>query len=147
MYEITGESIKSATSIKIGQIFGEDTKRYKENVVNMQYPNFFISQLSSNINPDTRHRRRIDYFMSIRYRFAKDTTNITNLEQQLDYIALKLMTEFTEIQLERPVKVKEARYEKEDGVLHFFFNISIQIREKTKEEPKQENLEIKEEVL
>lgn len=146
-YEIIGETIKSATSIKLGEIFGSDTKRYKENVTNMQYPNFFIQQLTQNITPDTKDRWMIDYLVTIRYRYVKDTTTVTNLEQKLDEIGLKLTTEFTELQLEKPVKVKNARYEKDEGVLHFFFNVSVQIKRLLEEKPRQENLKVNENII
>lgn len=142
MYEVIGESIKSATSIKLGQIFSTDIKRYKENVTNMQYPNFFIYQVSSSIEPDTTNKWQIDYLIDIRYRHAKDTSLLTNLEQKLDEVALKLMSEFTELQLERPVKVKNARYEKNDGVLHFFFNVSVRIMRQLDRLPTQGKLNI-----
>lgn len=147
MYEIIGETVKSATSIKLGEIFGEDTKRYKENVTNPTYPNFFIQQLTQNITPDTKDRWMIDYLITIRYRYVKDITTVTDLEQKLDEVGLKLCTEFTELQLERPVKVKNARYEKDEGILHFFFNVSVQIKRQTEEKPKQEKLNINEEVI
>lgn len=147
MYKVIGESVKSAISIKLGEIFGEDTNRYKEAVTKMLYPNFFIYQVSADITPNTVNRWHIDYLMNIRYRVAEDTTNITTLEQKLDEVALKLMAEFTEIQLERPVFVRNARYEKVDGVLQFFFNVTVRIQRELEEEPVQEKLNINEEVL
>ena len=50
-YEIVGETIKSATSLKLGQIFGNDVIRYKEPVVNVRYPHFFISQVNLSQTP------------------------------------------------------------------------------------------------
>ena len=147
MYEVVGETVKSATSVKLKEIFGKETKRYKEAVSKMTYPNFFIHQLSAEIRPDTKDRWYIDYFINIRYRYAKDISYINDLEQKLDEVALKLMTEFTEIQLERPVKVRNARYEKVDGVLHFFFNVSVQVQRQMEEPIRQENLKVKEEVM
>lgn len=146
MYEVIGESVKSATSVKLGEIFGTDTKRYKESITKMTYPNFFIHQVSTNIEPNTTNRWHIDYLINIRYRVAKDTTNITTLEQQLDAVALKLMTEFTEIQLERPIFVRNARYEKVDGVLYFFFNVTVRIQRELEQGPIQQKLNINEEV-
>lgn len=128
MYEVIGEVVKSATSIKLGEIFGTTIKRYKESVTNIQYPNFFIYVVSSSITKDTRNRWFVDYLMNIRYRVVKDVETITNLEQQLDGIGFDLLTQFTEIQLERPVRVTNARYEKADGVLQFFYNVRIRIK-------------------
>lgn len=144
MYEIIGESIKSATSIKLGEIFGTDIKRYKESVTNVQYPNFFIYQVSANITPTTRNRWNIDYLMNIRYRYVQDVETVTNLEQNLDAMALDLMAQFTEIQLERPVKVRNARYEKADGVLQFFFNVTVMIKRQLTEDEKMRILTLNE---
>lgn len=146
MYSVIGESIKSATSIKLGEIFGTDTKRYKEAVTNLQYPNFFIYQVSSNIEPDTKNRWKIDYLMNIRYRYVKDTATVSNLEQQLDAIGLQLMAEFTDITLGRIVKVKNARYEKADGVLQFFFNVTIRIQRDLPKDEVMRYLNLNEEV-
>lgn len=144
MYEIIGESVKSATSIKLGEIFGTDIKRYKESVTNVQYPNFFIYQVSANITPTTRNRWNIDYLMNIRYRYVQDVETVTNLEQNLDAMALDLMAQFTEIQLERPVKVRNARYEKADGVLQFFFNVTVMIKRQLTEDEKMRILTLNE---
>lgn len=144
MYEIIGESVKSATSIKLGEIFGTDIKRYKESVTNVQYPNFFIYQVSANITPTTRNRWNIDYLINIRYRYVQDVETVTNLEQNLDAMALDLMAQFTEIQLERPVKVRNARYEKADGVLQFFFNVTVMIKRQLTEDEKMRILTLNE---
>ena len=155
MYEVIGESVKSAVSIKLGDIFrvattqnGQTTyvypKRYKEAVTNIQYPNFFIYQVSLDITPDTRNRWNLDYLMNVRYRYVEDVETVTNIEQQLDAVGLKLLTEFTEIQLERPVKVKNARYEKADGVLQFFFNVPVRIQRELTAEQKMEILSLNE---
>lgn len=144
MYEIIGESVKSATSIKLGEIFGTDIKRYKESVTNVQYPNFFIYQVSANITPTTRNRWNIDYLMNIRYRYIQDVETVTNLEQNLDAMALDLMAQFTEIQLERPIKVRNARYEKADGVLQFFFNVTVMIKRQLTEDEKMRILTLNE---
>lgn len=144
MYEIIGESVKSATSIKLGEIFGTGIKRYKESVTNVQYPNFFIYQVSANITPTTRNRWNIDYLMNIRYRYVQDVETVTNLEQNLDAMALDLMAQFTEIQLERPIKVRNARYEKADGVLQFFFNVTVMIKRQLTEDEKMRILTLNE---
>lgn len=146
-YEIIGETIKSATSIKLGEIFDNTITRYKEEVTNPKYPNFFIEQLNMNIREDTKDRWMIDYLMTIRYRYVKDITTVTNLNQKLDEIGLKLCTELTELQLEKPVKVKNSRYEKDEGVLHFFYNVTVQVKRQTEELIKQEKLKLNEEVI
>lgn len=144
MYEVIGESIKSATSIKLSDIFGDGVRRYKESITNIQYPNFFIYQVSQDITPDTRNRWNIGYLMNVRYRYVEDVETVTNLEQQLDAISLKLLTEFTEIQLERPLKVKNARCEKADGVLQFFFNVDVRVKRELTEDEKMQLLKLNE---
>ena len=118
-YEIIGETIKSATSLKLGEIFNNPI-RYKENVTNMKYPNFFIKQVNLEISYAGRNRLRLDYLMNIRYRIASDLSLVTNIEQQLDEVGLKLCAELTELDLELPTKTKNRTYEKDDGVLQFF---------------------------
>ena len=145
-YEIIGESIKSATSIKLGTIFGNNTIRYKEKVSNPLYPNFFIYQVSTTPVAKGKNRWELDYLINIRYRYAEDVTNITNIEQKLDEIGLALCTQFTEIDLELPVKTYNRRYEKADGVCQFFCNIKIIIKADLPEEVKMQQLELNEEV-
>lgn len=142
MYEIIGETVKSATSIKLGQIFGATTKRYKEAVTNVQYPNFFIYVVTPNITPDTKNRWNMDYLVNIRYRYVEDIETVSDLQQQLDAIGFRLLTEFTEIQLERPKKVINARYEKADGILQFFFNVRVRVSRELTEEQKMRYLSL-----
>ena len=144
MYEVIGESVKSATSIKLSNIFGAGVHKYKESITKIQYPNFFIYQVSQDITPDTRNRWNIGYLMNVRYRYVEDVETVTNLEQQLDAISLKLLTEFTEIQLERPLKVKNARCEKADGVLQFFFNVDVRVKRELTEDEKMQLLKLNE---
>lgn len=133
-YEIVGETIKSAISVKLGKLF-DNPYRYKENITKQKYPNFHIVQVEMNVTPkglsttsalnSKRNRIQLDYLMNIQYRIAEDTETISNLQQQLDDIGIKLLTNFTELDLERPTKVKDAYYEKADGILQFFFNITV----------------------
>ena len=144
-YEIIGETIKSATSLKLGEIFNNPI-RYKENVTNMKYPNFFIKQVNLEISYAGRNRLRLDYLMNIRYRIASDLSLVTNIEQQLDEVGLKLCAELTELDLELPTKTKNRTYEKDDGVLQFFFNITVFAEPEEEEKDKFKNLELNEEV-
>ena len=145
-YEIIGETIKSATSIKLGQIFN-NPKRYKENITKQEYPNFHIKQITINITPAGRTRMQLDYLMTIQYRVAENTETITNLQQQLDAVGLKLCTELTELDLERPTKTKNRYYEKEDGVVHFFFNITVYTIPDTEDKIRMRNLDLNENLI
>ena len=57
-YEIIGETIKSATSIKLGQIF-PNSKRYKENVTKPTYPSFWIIEVIKSTNPAGTRGQRV----------------------------------------------------------------------------------------
>lgn len=142
-YEIIGETIKSATSIKLGQIF-DNPKRYKENVTNPQYPNFSIIQVDMSVTPAGRKRMQLDYLINIQYRVAENTESISNLQQQLDAVGLKLCAELTELDLELPTKTKNRRYEKADGVCQMFFNITVYANPETEEETKMQVLDLDE---
>jgi hypothetical protein len=144
-YYIIGETIKSATSIKLGQIF-DNPKRYKENITNQTYPNFHIIQVLASVTPAGRKRVQLDYLINIQYRVAQNTEDITNLQQQLDEVGLKLLTEFTELNLGRPTKVKNCNYEKVDGVGQFTFNITVYGIPEEAENIKMQELDLNEEV-
>lgn len=169
-YQIIGESIKSATSLKLGDIFKVATTqvdnqgnivytypyRYKENITNQRFPNFHIIQVNSNVtqrqrkvesifNNDLR-RIQLDYLMNIQYRVAENTETVTNLRQQLDAVGLKLMTEFTELDLAKPTEIKNARYEIVDGVLQFFYNITVFATMETPNDEEMENIDIEENI-
>jgi len=148
-YEIVGETIKSATSLKLGQIFGNDVIRYKESVVNVKFPHFFITQVNLTQTPKGvgNGRVQLDYLVNIRYRIASDLAQITNIQQQLDAVGLKLCNELTELDLELPTKTKNRNYEKDDGVLQFFFNITVFAMPQTEEKEKFKKYELNEEVL
>jgi len=158
-YQIIGETIKSATSIKIGEIFRVQTgtsqsgdpiysypRRYKENITNQTYPNFHIIQVLVNQTPAGRKRMQLDYLINVQYRVAENTEDVTNLQQQLDEVGLRLCSELTELNLERPTKTKNRNYEKVDGVGQFTFNITVYAIPEESPTIKMEELELTEEV-
>ena len=148
-YEIIGETIKSATSIKIGDIFKVATnqtdnqgnviytypKRYKENVTSPTYPSFWIIEVNKSITPAgpsgqlaierKSDRIQIDYLINVQYRVAANTETVTNLRQQLDAVGLKLCSELTELNLGKVVQTKNRNYEIIDGVGQFTFNVTV----------------------
>ena len=147
-YEIVGETIKSATSLKLGEIFN-NPKRYKENITKQEYPNFHIIQVNLTPTPKGIGNKRIqlDYLVNIQYRVAENTELITNLQQHLDEVGLKLCAEFTELNLERPTKIRNSYYEKDDGVLQFFFEVTVFAIPETEDEAKMEEYQLNEEVI
>ena len=155
-YEIIGETIKSAASIKLGQIF-DNPKRYKENVTKPSYPSFWIVEVNlsvQNTNIDNQsvlnkeiNRIRLDYLMNIQYRVAENTEGITNLQQQLDAVGLQLMSSFNELELELPVKVYNKSYEKVDGVGQFTFNVRVFAKPEIEQQQTMEDLSLSENIL
>ena len=85
--------------------------------------------------------------MNIRYRVASDTSLITDLQQRLDDVGLKLCAELTELDLELPTKTKNRTYEKDDGVLQFFFNITVFANPQEEDVEKFKNYKLNEEVI
>lgn len=168
-YEIIGETIKSATSIKLGDIFkiastnqqGQTIytypKRYKENVTKPSYPSFWIIEVNlaiKNTNTDNKsvlnkqiNRVQLDYLMNIQYRVAENTESITNLQQQLDSVGLQLMANFNELDLELPVKVYNKNFEKADGVGQFTFNVSVFAKPEAEQQQTMEDLSLSENIL
>lgn len=132
--ELIGESLKSAISIKLGELF-DNPIRYKENITSPKYPNFSIIQVNNNSTPlqtytesalnNDLERIQLDYLFNIQYRLEENTEHITNLRQQLDAIGLKLVSQLKTIDLDVPIYTKNRRYEITDGVLQFFFNVTI----------------------
>ena len=145
-YEIIGETIKSATSLKLGQLFN-NPYRYKETITKPKYPNFYINQVNLEISHSGRNRLQLDYLMTIQYRVAENIETITNLHQQLDAVGIRLCSELTELNLQKPTKTKNTYYTKDDGVLNMFFNITVFATPEEEVGPKMEQLELEEEVI
>lgn len=145
-YAIIGETIKSATSIALGELFN-GAIRYKEPMTDVDYPHFFISQVDMQATPTGRKRLQLDYLMNIRYRVASDIQTISNINEKLDEIGMKLCTQFLTIDLERPVKVENRRYEKDNGVLQFFFNVTVFAVPEEEEVVKFKNYDLESEVI
>ena len=147
-YSIIGESIKSALSIKLGEIFPNIT-RYKESITNLKYPHFFIYQTSLDVLHEEKNRYHLNYLINIRYRFVEDIETATNLQQQLDDIGLKLLSDLDYINLSldetvKPVRILNPRFEKADGVLQFFCNILVRAKKPEIKDPEMKDLNIEE---
>lgn len=150
-YEIVGESVKSAMSIKLGQIF-PDITRYKEAITTLKYPHFFIYQISMETIAQEKNRYILSYLMNIRYRYVDDVDTVNDLNQHLDNVALKLLSELDTISftdedgITRPVEIQNPRYEKQDGVLYYFCNVNIRVKRPTEKDAQMNKLNLTEEV-
>lgn len=146
-YEIIGETVKSAFSKKIGQIFGNDTIRYKETIANPIYPHFSISQLRISVTNLGRNRFELLYTINVTYRVAQDLGTVNNLEQKLDEVGYMLCTHLTEIDLGTPVKTLYKRYEKVDGNVQFMCDIRVRVKFAEEELEKMKQYSLNEEVI
>lgn len=131
--ELSGETIKNAIARELNEIFPEIAV-YKEEQSNpYDFPNFFILQLSANTSEDRKDHYFQTYLYNIRYRHVADVETEPRIEQNLDKVGLQLITNFTTITLDnRPYKIRQANYEKVDKVVHFTFQVRVQVeKEKT----------------
>ncbi len=139
--KLSGETIKNAISEKILEIF-PNYYVYKEEQSTLLFPHFFILQLNLSSTEDRKDHYFQTYVMNIRFRQVADVATEPKIEQKLDDVGVQLLTNFTEISLVgRPVKIREAYYEKVDKVLHFSCQIKVQIEKEKPEEAKMLRLE------
>lgn len=133
---IIGETIKNAILGKLLELF-PNVSVYKEQMTTPDFPHFFILQLNTSSVEDRKDKYFITYLMNIRYREVADVATEAKIEQKLDDIGNELIINFTDVQIgEKPYKIREAYYEKIDGVLHFTCKIKIQVeKEKIQETP------------
>ncbi|MEG0431064.1 MAG: hypothetical protein RR420_05570 [Anaerovoracaceae bacterium] len=124
--EITGETVKSAVGQQVKKIF-PDIPWYKDSVTLPKYPNFFVNQLQVIATPDRLNRWLLTYLFSIEYRIANDLTTITNINTQLDKIAMELFYGMENLE-EIKVRTKNQRAEKSEGILVFIFDVNVWVR-------------------
>ena len=122
---IDSEDVKQAIVQKLLELF-PDIAVYKEAKTNIVYPHFFVYQITLSIEEERKDYYLLSYSMEIRYRVASDSSTDLKLEQNLDNMGLKLLQGFNIIDFEEEkIRCKDKRYEKVDGVLHFFFTVDI----------------------
>lgn len=140
--EILGLSVVSATGMRLRELYPTVTW-YREVITNLRFPHFFVFQLAVQSSEERLNYWWIEYLVTLRYRVAADTTFTSNLQEQLDTMGLKLLSDLNFLNwFGHPVKVKDARYEKEDGVLHFFFTFKIMATKPKEEVVKQMKLDL-----
>ena len=138
---LTSETIKNAVFGELQEIF-PNIAVYKEQSTLPKFPHFFINQLNLSTSQDRKDHYFQTYLMNIRYRQVADPSNEAKIEQELDEIGHRMIEDFVKIQLNnRPHKIREAYYEKVDGVLHFSCQIRVQVEKQKQESIKMEHLE------
>ena len=139
-------SITSGLAIALREIF-PDVAMYREVVPAqfLQYPHFFINQLTLSSTDERRFYYIWDYLATVRYHVDADPALVTgSLQSSLDDVAVKLMSELDAIYFDdNMIRLTGRRTEKVDGVLHFFCNVRIFAKKEFPEYPLQENIEIK----
>ena len=144
MAVLSGETIKNAIARELNAIF-PDVAVYKEEQTNpYSFPNFFILQLSANTQEDRKDHYFQTFLYNVRYRQVADVETEPKIEQKLDNVGLLLITNFVRITIDnRPYRVLQANYEKVDKVVHFTFQVRVQIEKEPNDEVKMRTLETK----
>jgi len=142
-YELISTSVTSGLVIALGEAFPGIT-RYRETVPSqlLVYPHFFIHQLSLDATTERQNHWMMSYLVNIRFHVAADPSSVVgSLQQQLDDVSIKLLSDLTHITWDGvPVELRNRRCEKQDGVLFFFCNISVMATKPVKPDPLQESL-------
>jgi len=143
LYELTATSVTSGLVIALGEAF-PGVMRFRETapVQLLTYPHFFVNQLTLDIQPERRNHWMVSYFVTIRYHVAADPSSVNLLQQQLDDISIRMLSDLEYITWNgMPVRLTGRRTEKVDGVLHFFCNISVMATKPVELGPLQEQIE------
>ena len=123
--ELKSSDVKNAVAKRLLEI-APAVSVYKEATTKPVFPHFFVYQMEVSDDEERKGFHILSYSMTVRYRVASDPSTDLKLEQDLDEMALKLLRGFNIIDFgQDKVKCVEKRYEKIDGVLHFFFTISV----------------------
>ena len=143
MATLSGETIKNAIARELQNIF-PDIATYKEEQTNpFEFPHFFILQLSANTVEDRKDHYFQTFLYNVRYREVADVELEPRIEQKLDSVGLKLITDFNRITLDnRPYRVLQINYEKVDKVVHFTFQIKVQVEKEKLPVAKQGSLNV-----
>jgi len=143
LYEIVSTSVTSGLVIALGEAF-PGAMRFRETapVQLLVYPHFFIQQLTLDIQAERQNHWMVSYFVTIRYHVAADPSSVNLLQQQLDDISIRLLSDLEYITWNgMPVRLTGRRTEKVDGVLHFFCNVSVMATKPVEIGPLQEQIE------
>lgn len=125
---IYGESVKAGFVERLSSLFPNIPIFKEKEDETDQFPNFFILQLNLNTEEDRKDHYFLTYFMTIRYRQAADINQVTKLQQKLDDVGTSMIVNLVDIPIDnKTFKLKSRYYEKIDGVVHFFANVTVQV--------------------
>ena len=135
--EILGETVKSALGAQLMANF-PGVIWYKDFVTNVRYPHFFLMQLTLSAQEERRGKYFLRYLMTVRYRVEEEPSRNTTLHEALDAVGLRMLSGINNIVIAGiPMEVSGARYEKADGVLHYFCNVTLMVEHEQIEQAKQ----------
>lgn len=124
---LIGEVIRSAIVVKLRELFPNITV-YKEKIEQgIRYPHFFILPLNTTYEKELGLRGWVYYQVNIRYRPTKDfNSKYSDLEQA----GTDLMWALDTITVEGyPLHGRDMNYQIVDGVLQFFINFRMRIKQ------------------
>jgi hypothetical protein len=134
MISVTSELIKQSIISELLRMFPE-VSVYKEAKTSLSYPHFFIYQISLSDEQERKNYHILTYSMDLRYRVASDPSTDLKLQQNIDSVALKLLNSFNIISCRNEfIRCENKSIEKENGVLHFMFDIRIMVKNVSDEE-------------
>lgn len=140
---IYGETIKTAFAQRLAELFPDVSIFKEEEDQANEFPNFFILQLTMSTEEDRKDHYFITYYVNIRYREAADINTVQKLEQKLDKVGADLIINLVDIPINgKPVKLRNCNYEKIDGVLQFFANVTVQVVKEPEIYPKFDKLKL-----
>lgn len=144
---LIGEGIRSAIAAKLKSIF-LDVIVYKEKIEQgVRYPHFFILPINTSRERDLGPRGWIYYQVNIRYRLPQD---FNSKYGELEQMGTDLMWALDTITVAGfQLRGRDMNYQIVDGVLQFFINFRMRIKQEQEMKDKMETLtnsaEIKEE--
>ena len=138
MKELKSQEIKNSISRTLLDIAPECTV-YTEAMNAPEYPHLFVHLISADDTYLREGYHNLKYSFDVRYRVASDPSEKQSvLQGMLDDMALRLFGGLNIIESASGDGTKwrceEKNYEKTDGVLHFFFKITAQIKIVPKDE-------------
>lgn len=124
---LIGEVIRSAIVVKLRELFPDITV-YKEKIEQgIRYPHFFILPLNTTYEKELGLRGWVYYQVNIRYRPTQDfNSKYSDLEQ----VGTDLMWALDTIAVAGyPLRGRDMNYQIVDGVLQFFINFRMRIKQ------------------
>ena len=140
MVEVLSDAVKAGLIAELTKSF-PGVSVYDEQIVRPAFPHFFVLQMTQEQREERKGYWWLSYLVNLRYRDAAEPFAQRSLEAKLDNVSMQLM-ELNNIYLaDMPIRIRNARTEKVEGVLHYFCNFLFQVNKPEAERIKQLHLE------